>query len=211
MLDRMEERSLDYGRPLLSFFLRSMTPFGASWEEWTIRWWKWILSIPIDMNPGIDPSGKKFSTDQPYHEVIFLAGTFEGHAKRTYFIPSSRGIFFPVINFITSFAEEPQLKTDSDLIIRANEDIASLTNVNVIIDGISIQNIDEYRVQSPVFDIQFEERNAFKLPPGPTRAISDGFWIFLRGLTSGWHTIRVIGSCYSGTTQESTTWNLRVK
>jgi hypothetical protein len=206
----MEERSLHYGHPWQSFFLRSVTPFGVSWEEWTIRWWKWILSIPIDMNPGIDPSGKLFSSDQPYREVIFLAGTFEGHARRTYFIPTSRAIFFPVINFITSFAEEPQLKTESDLVTRANEDIASLTNVNLSIDGISIKNLNEYRVQSPVFDILFGETNAFKLPPGKTRAISDGFWIFLRGLPSGWHTIHAIGSCYSGTTQESTTWKLRV-
>jgi hypothetical protein len=189
---------------------RHEKPFGITWEEWSIRWWKWVLSIPIEKNPGMSSYEGKFSAHQPYPEATFLIGSFEGHTERSYCIPKDRAIFFPVVNFITSFVEEPELKTDYDLIRRANEDIESLVNVRVNIDGIPLRNFRKYRVQSPVFTIKYRKRNVFGFPASSTRAISDGFWVFLKGLESGKHQIHVFGSCYLGSTKESTTWQLEL-
>jgi hypothetical protein len=191
-------------------FSRSEEPFGTTFEEWSIRWWKWLISIPQDQNPALDSTGQKFSLAQPYSPVIFLPGTFEGHAERKYTISPGNAIFFPVVNFITSFTEEPRLKEEHELVSRANEDIASLTNVVVNIDGVYIKDIKRFRVQSPVFELVYPESNVFQFKEGHTKAISDGYWIFIKGLQPGRHEIKVSGCCYSGRTKESTDWHLEV-
>jgi hypothetical protein len=190
---------------------REDKPYGITWEDWTVRWWQWLLSIQKENNPGLDPTGAKFDPNQRDPNVIFLAGTFEGHAERKYVIPAGKSILFPIVNFTTSYTEEPQLKTESELISCAKEDIDSIVKKEVIIDGLKLCDIEKYRVQSPVFDLVYPEDNVFGFVHGPTKAISDGYWIFLKSLTPGIHEIYACGSCYSGRTTESITWNLEVR
>jgi hypothetical protein len=189
---------------------RDVAPYGTSWEDWTIRWWRWILSIEKSKNPGLDSSGEKFDPNQGHPNVIFLVGTFEGYAERYYDIPEKKAILLPVINFITSFIEEPDLKTEQQLVSRAKEDIDSMVRKRLTIDGTGLTDIEKYRVRSRAFDLTFPEDNIFGFRPGITKAISDGYWIFLKPLSHGRHTIYASGSCYSGKTTESITWHLHV-
>jgi hypothetical protein len=118
---------------------------------------------------------------------------------------------FPIINFITSFIEEPDLTTESDLISRANEDIDSLTNKKAIVDGNELRDLERYRVQSGIFELEYPNNNVFGFQSGTTKAISDGYWLFLKPLCQGLHEIYVSGSCYSGKTSESIRWRLDVQ
>jgi hypothetical protein len=170
-----------------------------------------LLSIQKDNNPGIDATGIKFNPNQGNPDVIFLVGSFEGHAERKYVIPAGKSILFPIINFTTSYIEEPHLKTESELIVRAKEDIDSIIKKEAMIDGMKLQDIEKYRVQSPVFDLRYPENNVFGFVHGLTKAISDGYWVFLKSLTQGRHEIYTFGSCYSGRTTESMTWHLEVR
>src|SRR4051812_33030806 len=86
---------------------RNANPFGKTWEEWTARWWQWMLSIPKEQNPGNDKTGSYFNLNQNDPDVLFLAGTHRGSdpAERTIIISTGKAILFPVINFTTSYAE----------------------------------------------------------------------------------------------------------
>jgi hypothetical protein len=74
-----------------------------------------------------------------------------------------------------------------------------------------LQNVEKYRVQSPVFDLTYPKSNVFGLPSGPTRAISDGYWVFLKPLSPGMHDVYAAGSCSSGKTKVECMWHLNVK
>jgi hypothetical protein len=196
--------------PYSLIYDRNDKPFGKTWEEWTEGWWQWVLSIPKDKNPGFDKTGKIFVLDKTDSDVIFLIGNYGGRSERQYVIPAGKALLFPVINFETSFTEEPCLKTDADLKSRAKRDIDDISRKEVEIDGISLNSMDNYRVQSDVFEINYPENNVFDLKPGPTYGISDGYWVFLKPLTVGEHLIHSVGACSLGKTMIECTWRITV-
>jgi hypothetical protein len=192
-------------------YRRDENPFGKTWEEWTAKWWQWALSIPIEHNPGNDETGVNFNKNQNYHDVLFLAGTFGGSAEREIIIPARRAILMPVINFTTSYAEEPALKSESELISRARYDIDDIVKKEAIVDGMNIQGLEKYRVASPLFDITLPDNNVIGVQAGPTQGVSDGYWLFLKPLPPGKHEIRAWGSCSSGRTNIDITFHITVK
>ena len=73
----------------VELFTTNSTPYGLTSEEWTARWWQWAYSIPRDVHPAYDDSGKYCAEGQS-GPVWFLAGTYEHPAERYCTIPSGR-------------------------------------------------------------------------------------------------------------------------
>ena len=183
-------------------------PFGKSWENWTTEWWKWILSLPKKDNPGIDKTGEKLEINPDMTKVLFLPGTFGGFAERYYKIPK-RAILLPIINFITSFNEEPQITTELGLIERAKNDIDDIINTSAIVDGTKI-SVKDFRVRSSTFDLNLTDDNVFGIRPGVTKAAHDGYWLFLKPFELGEHMVQVFGSCSSGKTKVNVVLHLDI-
>ena len=79
----------------------------------------------------------------------------------------------------------------------------------VEIDGRSLENVEIYRFQSPVFDFEFSDPNDNILGVDCSsedcdnaRSVSDGFWVMLPPLSRGDHTIRFTGSFRDPQTEE---------
>jgi hypothetical protein len=208
-LEKFKQEKLDTISDIQSRFIYSLndSPFGRTWEDWTIDWWKWILSIPTKLNPGIDETGEKLEI-VPGAEVIFLPGTFGGFAERYYKIPK-RAILLPIINFITSFNEEPQITTELGLIERAKNDIDDIINTSAIVDGTNI-SVKEFRVRASTFDLNLTDENVFGIKPGVTKAAHDGYWLFLKPFEVGEHMVQVFGSCSSGKTKVNVVLHLDI-
>ena len=51
----------------------------------------------------------------------------------------------------------------------------------------------EYRVQSPIFDLTYPPNNVDGAPPGSAKAASDGYWVMLKPLSVGNHTLHLSG------------------
>jgi hypothetical protein len=181
-------------------YSREEKPFGKTWEEWTSKWWRWLLSIPRDHNPGLDQTGENFNLNQLDPNVLFLAGALAGSApvERTITINTGKAVLFPVINFVTSYAEEPSLKSEEALLSHAKSNIDDISKKEASINGVNFTDLEKYRVQSKIFDVTFPEDNVYGLGPGPTMGASDGYWIFLKPLRPGTYDIRTAGSCLSG-------------
>ena len=194
-------------------FSRNETPCGRSWEEWTIDWWRWLLSIPRRASPALDSTGELFNleTQDKDCKVIFLPGNLGGSTVRTYVLPSGKAILLPIINFTTSYKEEPYLKSEHELIDRAKKDIDDIVERFAEVDGEPIYSLEEYRVRTPPFWTIVIPNNIFNISSGETTAVSDGYWIFLRPLTAGNHKIHTIGSCSSGKTRVDSELYLEVK
>jgi|KBSMisStandDraft_5_1062788.scaffolds.fasta_scaffold123237_1 hypothetical protein len=181
----------------------NINPYGLSWPSWVVLWWKWCFS-KADVSPASDSSWEPFTGLQRHKEVWFLGGTFGGKANRKCEIPRRRSIFFPIVNDLISFATDPQLKNESELSAYAKADLdeTRIPPTHLNIDGFEIPDIKKYRVQSPVFDIvlppikpnsnEFGSCFSSQLPV-TTRAVSDGYWAFLKPLQRGEHRIEFIG------------------
>jgi hypothetical protein len=168
-------------------------PFGKSYGEWSAQWWQWAVSIPTNKNPLKDNTGVNCAQGQE-GPVWFLAGTFGGVAERTCVIPSEKAIIFPVFNAECSYVEYPQYKTESELRTCAKDQLDKSTNLDASVDGVTIQNLQQYRAVSPQFDLILPNSNVFGLTPGTTQSVADGFWIILQPFPAGKHEVRFSGS-----------------
>lgn len=177
-------------------------PHGYSYGEWCSRWWQWLLSIPRQSNPAFDTSGKNASVNQKYPDVFFLCQTYEGVKSipnRSIWIPKNSSIFMPIINWISILYHDGL--TEKELLDKAKQRMNVIGEMMVSIDGITLKNeLQNFRVLSPFFEIELPEDNILGLPPGKRVAVSDGYWIFLRQLQGKLH-LNSFGSCSSGATK----------
>jgi len=176
-------------------YQRSENPFGRTWREWAAKWCEWMLSIPKKNNPSLDVTGDLCSVNQYEKNVWFLTGTFGNIVpiKRNCKIPNGRAILFPILEKEDSLAEDSDLRTDSDLVKRSRNATDKVLSMELTIDEQRIQGLEGYRVQSEVFDLTFPIDNVYDVKPGPTRSVCDGYWIFIKPLEVGKHSIHFKG------------------
>ena len=168
-------------------------PYGLTYGEWTAKWWQWTLSIPKDLNPGGDMTGKDCALKQS-GAVWFLSGTFGGSATRVCALPSGKAILLPLINAECDYKAKPNLKTESELLACAKSENEGITGLDATVDGVKTQGLSNFRVQSPLFNITYIPNNINGAPIGTTQGISDGYWIMLKPLPVGDHIIHIAGS-----------------
>lgn len=186
------------------------SPYGKSYAEWINLWWKWLISIPINMNPAFDPTGQFSTAIQNNSKVCFLAGTFGGPANRSCVIPHGKAILFPVINYECSFADAPSIDTESGLERRCKQEMDEIGDMKASLDGERI-DIHKYRVHSRCFTVNIPPNNCLGAVSGTTRISSDGYWLFIRPLPPGHHVLRSFGSCMSGKIRIGCTFQLVIK
>jgi hypothetical protein len=180
-------------------------PYNLTYSEWTAKWWQWAFSTPKQVNPVLDEDGKNCAQGQS-GPVWFLAGTFGGSVVRECTIPAEKSIMFPILNSECSYAEFPNLKTESELRDCAKTFQDQVTQIEATIDGVGLQGLEKYRVQSPLFNLTLPENNALGIQVLSTQAVSDGNWVFLKPLTPGKHEIHFRGSSVDFTTTSTNTF-----
>lgn len=176
----------------------------------TAKWWQWAVSIPAASNPIVsdtttDPTGELCDVKQS-DVVWFLAGTTGGSATRKCTIPFGKAILFPILTAEWSVAEAEGLGGNcfipnvmsgtSEEALRecAKVTIDHVTLKQADIDGVNVQNLDNYRVQSPLFGFKAVQNNVFAIPKGKSQSVSDGYWILLPSLPKGQHTVHFHGT-----------------
>jgi hypothetical protein len=174
-------------------YSRESKPFGKTWEEWSAIWWQWCSTEPKESNPVADKTGRFCNKNQNNPNVWFLAGTFGGKAERTCTIPAGKAILIPIINDLISYAEYNNLTTESDLRSYAKSDLDEATVYKTTVDDVELQNLENYRVQSHLFSFIILPDASVGVPSGPTFGVSDGYWVFLKPLSIGHHTIHLTG------------------
>jgi len=152
-------------------------------------------------SPAIDNTDEKSCVEQRDPNVWFLASTIGGRVERTVKIPSGKAVLFPVINVTISNSEDPTLNTDTDMTSFVRRHMDDIVKKQASIDGEDLFISEKFRVQSPPFNFSYPPNNIFGAQEGPTRGVGDGYWIFMRPLQPGKHTISTYGSCMSGKIQ----------
>jgi hypothetical protein len=177
-----------------AIFAPDSQPYGLTYSDWTAKWWQWVYSIPTANNPLLDQTGKDCTQGQNQTAPVwFLAGTSGGSAERTCTIPAGKAILFPVFNSIEIAAGADINESEEDLRARAKTGTDAVTTLEASIDGTPLQNLWNYRVQSPSFSVTFPTDNVFGISEGSYRSAADGYWVFLEPLPPGQHDIQFHG------------------
>ena len=199
----------------ISFFPEDSVPFDVTYGHWTVKWWQWALSTPKAISPIIDQSGEFASVNQPAKDVWFLAGKFGNEDRnlpnRFCRIPAGRSILFPVINCEANPLEYPELRTDEALIEHIRSDEDTIISKDCFVNG---KRVPVYRVKSDplIFEVRIDEDNAANVKGGGTaRASADGYWVFLKPLRYGEHTISFHGSCENGRLNSGANYRVKVE
>lgn len=169
------------------------TPFGITNEEWTAKWWKWLMEIPQPQNPAVDSDGKYCRLGQNDPNVWYITGTFGGKADRKCEIPFGKAIFFGH-GYECSTAETPNLNSYGELLNCASEELKTLVDPRMFaatLDGKPLTNLTSYKAISPPFEVNLPEDNIWGVKGGLTAAAADTYFIFIKPLERGNHTFAV--------------------
>ena len=195
----------------ISVFPKDSNPYGVSYAEWTARWWQWILSLPKERSPALDETGENCAQHQN-GPVWFLAGTMNGTATRHCIVPEGLAVLFPILNHGGTLADKVEPKeSEEELILFTKSEIDVISDLEVMVDGLRIKDLENYRVSSPLFDVVLPKNSLFEGPQGPTRGVSDGYWVFLKPLSKGKHHIKSNGSCRQGTVNIGIQWDIIIQ
>lgn len=169
-------------------FSKSETPLGRSWKTWIESWCKWYYYDRRELPTREDKEYDKWIEDKENHEICYLTKALiepsENSIECEIMIPKGRILFLPLINNLINFYDYPNLKSENDLQLFAKSDLDKKTIVFLSINDYEIKNIQQYRVQSNLFDIIVPMIND-PSEKTKTQAIADGYWIFLRPLEPG--------------------------
>jgi hypothetical protein len=183
----------------IEFHSPESNPYGLTYGQWTVKWWKWALSVHEERNPIVDTSGENASISNNDPDVFFLAGTLGGaKVERRCEVPANRSILFPVINYEVNSTDDPQFRTDKELVAGVKRDIDDILNLETTVDGIKVKI---FRICSdpPIFDLEDNFESAIAKNSNLKRASSDGYWVFLKPLNKGEHELFFAGSCSAAT------------
>jgi hypothetical protein len=176
-------------------------PHGNSYAEWSARWWQWAFSLPVDHHPLFDTAdcsagqtGDVWFLGASFAPTVTSGGEVVAIADRHCTIPPGKMLFFPVGNAEASTAEgngttEAELRAAAQMF----QDLA--TNLSCEIDGREVEDLDAYRVQSPLFTFTLPDNNVLQFfgidaPAGTTSpSVSDGVYLMVAPLSAGKHTI----------------------
>jgi hypothetical protein len=186
-------------------------PCGLTYSEWSIKWWRWLSGIPESNNPSLDSKGRPSILKQNASPVYFLCQTLEStlpYPRRRVEVPPKYNVFMPIINWI-SFSEEAT--QDPELMkVEAKKRMDAIGALEFRINGKKIrEDLRKYRVTSDVFECILPRGNIFRLPPGRTQAVSDGYWLFFR-VSQQNMSISSLASCSSGVTNIGVHYDLIV-
>jgi hypothetical protein len=166
---------------------------GKTSAQLSADWWQWAESIPHESNPVRDLTGENCGVGQQ-GEVWFLAGGFgSSKIRRSCTIPQGNSVFFPVINMVYW-----RRGSASTLTCDQAKEFSALNNETALdlfveLDGVPIADVKQYRSSSQeCFDV-YGRIPKDQRPYDAYPSASDGYWILLKPLPAGRHTLRFGG------------------
>ena len=187
----------DDDAPAMPLYNPTDEVFSKSQEEWQVEWWQFLMSHNCATLPT---AGSEVQTGQ----VHFLSGRIETYSMNIT-VNSSQAILSPIMNYIndfpcpdTSFHPAPGQSLEDFLQEGAASFIDLAKNLEVTLDGLSIPITTEHRTVSDLFYFTGNPEIPNCFDPCVTgqsqAAISDGYWIFIKPLSKGFHCLHIAGT-----------------
>ncbi len=166
-------------------FSKGSSPNNIPYKDWVANWWNWWISVPkskVDNFQGC-VLGESNNT-------ILLMNPVAGEITNHCTISSEHPI---VLTSLTGECDtgtnQTKLLDYPELLTCAIKSDQSPVNMGVTIDGISLDNLSKYEIKNEHFTINIPPDNWYQTDPGVFKAAGHGYFVFLKPLTVGTHTI----------------------
>ena len=169
--------------------------YGLSYEAWGAHFSQWVHSLPMAINPVMDPTGEYCAYGQA-GPVFFLASSSEETAERTCTVPAGTALLLPLLTASCSTAEPPPFFGRDEAELRACTEALFATPVELtaVVDGLEIPDLERYRVQSERFTVALPADNWLEVEPAVIEGVGDGYWLLLAPLPVGDHELHFGGA-----------------
>ena len=192
--------------------------YGESYQYWASQWWQWHISLPhiADkddkqntslIHPRDAYTPEKCAWNQNNKDVWFLAdGPNRGPDaedpvvrmnERTCNIPADKSIIVQLLGGECDFGEVDENgvrvhQNDGDIVNCVNKGIDGF-KVSASLDGIELSDLQNKRIGHYWFNITVPKDNFYSEPAGIYRALTDGYFLFLKPLSPGEHELVIKG------------------
>lgn len=181
-------------KPNPTLFPIDSYPYGKSYGVWGQEFAQWVYQFSLADYPLFQGDGPADCNANQSGKVLFLYGVLEGAVSRSCTIPQGKPIYIAVNNtlaFVPVFgSNEAEIRED------AQRDLAGVSRLEVVIDGVPLDDPFSYRATSPdggfVFSIaEGSILNEIGFDAGDyAPAIIDGYSVMLPPLSTGEHVIQ---------------------
>jgi hypothetical protein len=167
-------------------------PYGASYTQWSERWWQWLLAQPVEGHPSVDSPDFDVASGQSGH-VWFLAAP-SGTVERSCTIPVGTSLFVTVI--ASEWSDLEGFPTEQDQRDIAVDFADHMRNFYCTLDGVPVSNLADYRFESSQFSFSAPSPWIFGDIGGEGTAVADGYYVCLHPLPVGTHVLRFGGEVH---------------
>ena len=196
----------------------SATINGKPIKEYTKDWWKYAVSFDCAHNPLFGLSAPGVSQTGPVHCVV---GVRNGISTRNIVVDKSKTLLVPVINVLKSypspdpaFKPAPGQSIDQFLKREASTFVSQVTDKRVYLDGKPINITGDNRFSTNLFTVKGNKDlvNCLDCITGNNQsAISDGYWVAVKDLGKGNHTLQVIAEAPKQGIKVDATYHINVR
>jgi hypothetical protein len=178
------------------------SPYGTAFKDWAAKWSAWINTVPKSQNwnfqnsPGVKYVPEDCSYLQnPASPVFFLpyVGAERGSvAAMTCNVPHDKAVIFQIDGATSDYSDPTvKTKTPAELIRLATQSNVYPNSFEVTLDGhpLAFTNDEGHKVQTDLYNLTLPADNLWGEPAGPDHAISQGWWVMLKPLPPGQHTV----------------------
>lgn len=154
---------------------------GATRGEWDARYWQWSASMPVDINPTLDPTGERCGYGQSGPVFFLPAGPGGASGDYTCVVPEGMAIYASAGGAECSTVEPPPFfgRTEEELRACAAAATDETEELHATINGQELPDMASYRTSSPLFTLTLPENNLFGVEPGIAHAVSENFSVII--------------------------------
>jgi hypothetical protein len=163
---------------------------GLTYGEWSTVWWRYALTIPTPQNPLLGNYGPDcyFAQTGNVGLALATAATTELACE----VPAGMQLFVITSGAECSTLEPPPFYGENEEELRACAKSWGPVDLQVSIDDVSVQNLGDYLVTSPLYQFTVPDDNILGVPAGSVgQSVSYGHALMLKPLTPGQHTILI--------------------
>ena len=174
----------------------SSHPFGSSYAEWSAEWWRWVMELPLEDHPSTETDNFDVTAGQA-GDVWFLAAPVVSDpgspVTRACTIPAGKALFLPLICAEWSSLEgSPTLQEQQEIAAWQADHIVP-GSLFCTLDGAVLSKPTAYRFMSPQFTFEAPTPWLFGDTGGSATSVGDGYYVFLKELAEGQHTLHYGG------------------
>jgi len=162
---------------------------GRTYGEWSAIWWQYVFSLPMDQNPLVGATGTACSFERIGNVAVVVVDPLSIEPIECE-VPAGVMLYLDILSPECSALDEPPFYGEDEEALRACAESFILSDLAATVDGVDIQDLDQFIHTSPLFEFTLPENNILELDAGLTaQSISNGAHLMLAPLTPGEHTV----------------------